>query len=118
MPRRSVLIGLQVRVEPLDRQLLRLLASFVVDAVVRDVWNGYQLFGTLGQLVRFDRMVAIIKQLLLFGDEEKHGAVRRFVRILDGGVVHEPFANRSALQFSHRHSSRLWIDDLASGSLG
>ena len=61
---------LEVLVKPGDGLSLRLVAGFVVNAVVLDALNGHQLLDAAGPLIGQNRMVLVVEQFLVLGDDE------------------------------------------------
>src|SRR5262249_49576028 len=86
-------LTLEVLVEPGDRFLLSLPAGFIVDAVVLDALDGDELLDAGSSLVGQDRVVLVVKQFFLLGDDEQFRAMLAAADVL-GWSVADAFLNR------------------------
>src|SRR6516165_6657954 len=93
---RHGLLALEVFVEPSYRFLLSLTAGLVVDSVMLDALDGYQLLDPPSPLVSQDGVVLVVKQLLLLGDDEQLRAILAPADVLDWGVANELLDHRCA----------------------
>ena len=86
--------SLQVLVEPGDGFFLGLIAGFVVDAVVLDVFDRHQFLHPGGPLMGEDGVVLVVEQLFLLGDDEQLGDVLASADVLDRGIADELLYDR------------------------
>src|SRR5262245_26142469 len=93
------LLFFQIMVEPFDRQLDRLLTLFEVDAVVRDVRDGDVFLLRSGHPVVSEfRVILVVEEFFLLGDDEEDGAIFDLRGLLDGRVIEHLVADRGADQ--------------------
>ncbi len=73
-------------VEPGDRLVLGLFSGLVVDPVVLDALDGHELLDPRGPLEGQDRVVLVVEEFLVLGDDEQLGTVLATADVLDRGV--------------------------------
>src|SRR5262245_66310295 len=105
---------LQILIEPFNRHLDRLLALLAVNAVVRDVRDGDVFLLRSGHPVVSEfRVILVVEEFFLFGDDEKDGAVFDLGGIFDGSEMEQLVADRRADQIADHFGARFGIAQLA-----
>src|SRR5215471_14487919 len=100
---------LEVFIEPLQRELLRLKPRRAVDAVMGNVGNDDQIFLHSLEAVISTDSGAVVEQFLIAGKHDLYGAIWREAHRLGWRVGEKVLANWSAVEVANHYRARFRI---------